>query len=159
MTKVSAKNSKKNTLVWIFVFQDLLYFVVTAVSPKMKVLECMHIRQTIDLLQVGHTYKTQQILILGKRIICVLWKRLCFMDSFCHFVWLFSILCVQGLLPVPEDKQGAHGHVGRLFVFAVMWSLGALLELDDRAKMEAFLQVCECLHRGWITQLYSKVKG
>ncbi|XP_008293860.1 dynein heavy chain 5, axonemal [Stegastes partitus] len=77
-------------------YQDLLDFVSTAVSPKMQVLECMYIRQTIDLL--------------------------------------------QGLLPAVEDKQGCHGDVGRLFVFAVMWSLGALLELDDRAKMEAFLK-------------------
>ncbi|XP_042337503.1 dynein axonemal heavy chain 5-like, partial [Plectropomus leopardus] len=77
-------------------YQDLLDFVSTAVSPKMQVLECMYIRQTIDLL--------------------------------------------QGLLPAAEDKQGCHGDVGRLFVFAVMWSLGAVLELDDRAKMEAFLK-------------------
>nr|XP_043900355.1 dynein axonemal heavy chain 8 isoform X2 [Solea senegalensis] len=77
-------------------YQDLLDFVFTAVSPKMHVLECMYIRQTIDLL--------------------------------------------QGLLPAAEEKQGCHGDVGRLFVFAVMWSLGALLELDDRAKMEAFLK-------------------
>ncbi|XP_055363688.1 dynein axonemal heavy chain 5 [Betta splendens] len=77
-------------------YQDLLDFVSTAVAPKMQVLECMYIRQTIDLL--------------------------------------------QGLLPAVEDKQGCHGNVGRLFVFAVMWSLGALLELDDRAKMEAFIK-------------------
>ncbi|CAK6981993.1 LOW QUALITY PROTEIN: dynein axonemal heavy chain 5-like, partial [Scomber scombrus] len=77
-------------------YQDLLDFVSTAVSPKMPMLECMYIRQTIDLL--------------------------------------------QGLLPAAEEKQGCHGDVGRLFVFAVMWSLGALLELDDRAKMEAFLK-------------------
>ncbi|XP_051241668.1 dynein axonemal heavy chain 5 isoform X2 [Dicentrarchus labrax] len=77
-------------------YQDLLDFVSTAVSPKMQVLECMYIRQTIDLL--------------------------------------------QGLLPATEEKLGCHGDVGRLFVFAVMWSLGAVLELDDRAKMEAFLK-------------------
>ncbi|XP_070784429.1 dynein axonemal heavy chain 5 [Enoplosus armatus] len=77
-------------------YQDLLDFVSTAVSPKMQVLECMYIRQTIDLL--------------------------------------------QGLLPAAEEKQGCHGDVGRLFVFAVMWSLGAVLELDDRAKMEAFVK-------------------
>ncbi|XP_049912492.1 dynein axonemal heavy chain 5 [Epinephelus moara] len=77
-------------------YQGLLDFISTAVSPKMQVLECMYIRQTIDLL--------------------------------------------QGLLPAAEEKQGCHGDVGRLFVFAVMWSLGALLELDDRAKMEAFLK-------------------
>ncbi|KAI3354986.1 hypothetical protein L3Q82_004777 [Scortum barcoo] len=77
-------------------YQDLLDFVFTAVSPKMQVLECMYIKQTIDLL--------------------------------------------QGLLPAAEEKQGCHGDVGRLFVFAVMWSLGALLELEDRAKMEAFIK-------------------
>lgn len=49
---------------------------------------------------------------------------------------------VQGLLPAAEEKQGCHGNLGQLFVFAVMWSLGALLELDDRARMEAFIQVC-----------------
>ncbi|XP_034534414.1 dynein heavy chain 5, axonemal [Notolabrus celidotus] len=77
-------------------YQDLVDFVFTAVSPKMPVLECMYIRQTIDLL--------------------------------------------QGLLPAAEEKPGCHGDVGRLFVFAVMWSLGALLELEDRSKMEAFLK-------------------
>ncbi|XP_026217964.1 dynein heavy chain 5, axonemal [Anabas testudineus] len=77
-------------------YQDLLDFVFTAVSPKMQVLECMYIRQTIDLL--------------------------------------------QGLLPAVEEKQGSHGDVSRLFVFAVMWSLGALLELEDRVKMEAFIK-------------------
>lgn len=52
-------------------------------------------------------------------------------------------MCIfQGLLPAAEEKQGCHGDVGRLFVFAVMWSLGAVLELDDRAKMEAFIKVC-----------------
>ncbi|XP_053350448.1 dynein axonemal heavy chain 5 [Clarias gariepinus] len=76
------------------IYQDLMNFVFTAVSPKMQILECMYIKQTIDIL--------------------------------------------QGLLV--EEKNLTVTHVSRLFVFAVMWSVGALLELEDRAKMEVFLR-------------------
>ncbi|XP_056594071.1 dynein axonemal heavy chain 5 [Triplophysa dalaica] len=78
------------------VYQDLMNFITTAVSPKMQLLECMYIKQTIDLL--------------------------------------------QGLLPDVEEKLLKGSHINRLFIFAVMWSVGALLELDDRAKMETFLK-------------------
>ncbi|XP_069769396.1 dynein axonemal heavy chain 5 isoform X5 [Narcine bancroftii] len=78
------------------IFQDLISFVFTAVLPKMQILECMYIKQAIDLL--------------------------------------------QGLLPGSEDKQPSPEQVARLFIFAVMWSIGALLELDDRTKMESFLR-------------------
>ncbi|XP_072567808.1 dynein axonemal heavy chain 5 [Paramormyrops kingsleyae] len=78
-------------------FQDLINFVSTAVSPKMHILECMYIKQAIDLL--------------------------------------------QGLLPpLTEEGDVARLHVTRLFVFAIMWSVGALLELEDRARMEDFLK-------------------
>lgn len=63
----------------------------------------------------------------------MLWPR-------CRFSF-HGLLRFQGLLPATEEKQGCRGNVGRFFAFAVMWSLGALLELDDRAKMEAFIQV------------------
>ncbi|XP_036448538.1 LOW QUALITY PROTEIN: dynein heavy chain 5, axonemal [Colossoma macropomum] len=78
------------------VYQDLMNFVFTAVSPKMQLLECMYVKQTIDLL--------------------------------------------QGLLSAGEEKQLTAAYIGRLFVFAVMWSVGALLELEDRSKMEMFLR-------------------
>uniref|UniRef100_A0A452H0T0 Dynein axonemal heavy chain 5 n=1 Tax=Gopherus agassizii TaxID=38772 RepID=A0A452H0T0_9SAUR len=78
------------------VFQDLIDFVFTAVTPKMPVLECMCIKQAIDLL--------------------------------------------QGLLADRNEKQPSQEHLARLFVFAIMWSVGALLELDDRVKMELFLR-------------------
>lgn len=68
--------------------------------------------------------------------------RVSLSGGLCRHTSAFFQICVQGLLPAAEDKQGSHGDVGRLFVFAVMWSLGALLELEDRAKMEAYLTVC-----------------
>lgn len=33
----------------------------------------------------------------------------------------------------------ADAHLERIFLFAVMWSLGCVLELDDRSKMEEFV--------------------
>ncbi|XP_040521760.1 dynein axonemal heavy chain 5 isoform X2 [Gallus gallus] len=78
------------------VFQDMINFVFSAVTPKMAVLECMYIKQAIDLL--------------------------------------------QGLLSDRDEKQLSEEHIARLFIFAVMWSIGALLEPDDRLKMELFLR-------------------
>ncbi|XP_035754904.1 dynein heavy chain 5, axonemal-like [Egretta garzetta] len=78
------------------VFQDVIDFVFSAVTPKMPILECMYIKQAIDLL--------------------------------------------QGLLSDQYEKQLSEEHIARLFVFAVMWSAGALLEPDDRLKMELFLR-------------------
>ena len=48
-----------------------------------------------------------------------------------------SLDLLEGL--INKDKPPAASHLGRLYVFALMWSLGALLELYDRKKLEEFL--------------------
>ena len=51
---------------------------------------------------------------------------------------------LQGLIPSRDDKEGGCLErivYERLYVFALMWSVGAFLELDDRAKMESFLRL------------------
>ena len=51
---------------------------------------------------------------------------------------------MEGLIP-GEDEHGHRqalpsSHLEKMFVFAIMWSLGALLELSDRLKLENFLR-------------------
>ncbi|KAL4222174.1 Dynein heavy chain 8 [Mactra antiquata] len=47
---------------------------------------------------------------------------------------------LEGLIPKKDDKSTLPApHLERLFIFCIMWSLGALLELEDRAKMEEFI--------------------
>lgn len=44
---------------------------------------------------------------------------------------------LEGIIDVGEEfKQLPDRHLEYLFLFSVMWSLGAVLELDDRAKLE-----------------------
>lgn len=43
----------------------------------------------------------------------------------------------HGLLPAT--------HLNKLIVFALMWSTGALLELDDRVKMEEHMRATKSL--------------
>ena len=53
---------------------------------------------------------------------------------------------LTGLIPMKEDKevsQMTRQHYEHIYVFSVMWSVGAFLELDDRAKMEEFIRGSE----------------
>ncbi|XP_076264862.1 dynein heavy chain 8, axonemal kl-3 [Rhynchophorus ferrugineus] len=46
---------------------------------------------------------------------------------------------LQGILDISEEpKIWTDKQLERLYLFSAMWSLGALLELEDRAKLEAF---------------------
>ncbi|XP_073341885.1 dynein axonemal heavy chain 5 isoform X3 [Pagrus major] len=63
------------------------------------------------------------------------------MDVLEAFVIMQCINMLQGLIP-PKEQCGelSREHLERLYVFALMWSTGALLELDDRRKMEIWLR-------------------
>ncbi|XP_041649230.1 dynein heavy chain 5, axonemal [Cheilinus undulatus] len=63
------------------------------------------------------------------------------MDMLEAFVIMQCINMLQGLIP-PKEHYGelSREHLERLYVFALMWSNGALLELDDRRKMEVWLR-------------------
>ena len=50
---------------------------------------------------------------------------------------------LQGLIPDKEEKdhvQMTNQHYEHLYIFTILWSIGAFLELDDRAKLEEFLR-------------------
>uniref|UniRef100_A0A7N8XMR9 Dynein, axonemal, heavy chain 5 n=1 Tax=Mastacembelus armatus TaxID=205130 RepID=A0A7N8XMR9_9TELE len=57
------------------------------------------------------------------------------------FVIMQCINMLQGLIP-PKEHCGelSREHLERLYVFSLMWSTGALLELNDRRKMEIWLR-------------------
>jgi dynein heavy chain, axonemal len=74
-------------------FPDAYAHVINVLEPKMNILECMYVKQSLDLL--------------------------------------------EGL--INKDKPPSSAQLGRYYVFALMWSVGALLELNDRKKFEEFL--------------------
>ncbi|XP_030652607.1 dynein heavy chain 8, axonemal [Nomascus leucogenys] len=79
------------------VFEDTYTYVKLNLNPKMQLLECNYIVQSLNLL--------------------------------------------EGLIPSKEEGGvSCVEHLHKLFVFGLMWSLGALLELESREKLEAFLR-------------------
>uniref|UniRef100_A0A3B4ZWX5 Dynein axonemal heavy chain 5 n=1 Tax=Stegastes partitus TaxID=144197 RepID=A0A3B4ZWX5_9TELE len=63
------------------------------------------------------------------------------MDMLEAFVIMQCINMLQGLIPPKVGLQLlSRVHLERLYVFALMWSTGALLELDDRRKLEIWLR-------------------
>lgn len=56
---------------------------------------------------------------------------------------------MTGLITMKDEKEGT-GQLPRevyerIYIFTLMWSIGAFLELDDRAKMEEFLRKHETI--------------
>ncbi|CAG5978557.1 unnamed protein product [Menidia menidia] len=78
-------------------FEDVYMHMKQSLKPKMELLECNYIMQSVNLL--------------------------------------------EGLLPTKETEGFAGSkHLERLYVFCIMWSLGALLELEDRDQLEVFMR-------------------
>ncbi|CAO2608635.1 Dynein axonemal heavy chain 8 [Lemmus lemmus] len=78
-------------------FEDTYTFMKLNLTPKMQLLECNYIVQSLTLL--------------------------------------------EGLIPSKEEGGfSSVEHLHKLFVFGLMWSLGALLELESREKLELFLR-------------------
>ncbi|XP_004624242.1 dynein heavy chain 8, axonemal [Octodon degus] len=78
-------------------FDDAYTYMKLNLTPKMQLLECNYIMQSLNLL--------------------------------------------EGLIPSKEEGGiSSVSHLHKLFVFGLMWSIGALLELDSRERLEVFLR-------------------
>lgn len=94
-------------------FPSIYRYFSLHLQAKMPVLECMIVTQ------VGH-------------FCSLLFSDLRMSSKACKLL--------NGLLPSKEAKdQLTSKHIERLYVFAIMWSVGAFLELDDRARLQDYI--------------------
>jgi len=54
----------------------------------------------------------------------------------------FYLVLMDGLIQ-KDKKDVLSDYLNKIFVFTMMWSIGALLELDDRKKMQTFISGIE----------------
>ena len=58
----------------------------------------------------------------------------------CNYI-VQACTLLEGLIPSKEDGSNLEKrYLEHLYIFSLMWSIGSLLELDDRAKMEEWLR-------------------
>ena len=58
----------------------------------------------------------------------------------CNYIAQTCVI-LEGLIPAKEDNVSLqHRHLEHLYIFAIMWSIGAPLELGDRSKMETWMR-------------------
>ncbi|KFU84710.1 Dynein heavy chain 8, axonemal, partial [Chaetura pelagica] len=97
LTKRAAQEAEVLQSLYDRIFEPAYVYMKLNLNPKMELLECNYIMQSINLL--------------------------------------------EGLIPSKEEGGiSSTTHLHKLFSFALMWSLGALLELDSRDKLEAFIR-------------------
>ncbi|XP_017940484.1 dynein heavy chain 8, axonemal [Manacus vitellinus] len=94
LKKRSAQEAEVLQSLYDRIFEPAYTYMKLNLNPKMELLECNYIMQSINLL--------------------------------------------EGLIS-PKDASNS-ARLQKLFSFAIMWSLGALLELDSRDKLEAFIR-------------------
>lgn len=46
---------------------------------------------------------------------------------------------LEGLLPIEHGITMSQSEIEKVFVFVIMWTFGALLEIDERKKLEELL--------------------